>query len=65
LIESLLNDVPISWELLSDLGELLAEAELPADEGREGGRENEEDEEDEEAEDRSRGTVWSPSPADL
>ena len=60
LMESLLKDVPISWELLRDLGELRPEAELPAEEGREGGRE----EADEEEEDRSRGTVWSTS-ADL
>lgn len=74
-MESLLKEVPISWVFLMDRGELLAEAELPAEEGREGGREGgredgpeeeekEEEEEAEEAEERSNGTLWSPS-ADL
>jgi hypothetical protein len=42
------------------LGEDLAEAELPAEEGRDGGREaDSEEEQEEEVEDRSRGIVWS------
>ncbi len=42
------------------MGEDLAEAELPAEEGRDGGREaDSEEEQEEEVEDRSRGIVWS------
>ncbi len=61
-MDSLLNEVPInSWELLGHLtGEVRPEAELPAEEGRDGGLEEEEDNEEEE-DDRSRGTVWSAS----
>jgi len=47
-----------------DLGEDLAEAELPAEEGRDGGlEEDSEEEHEEEVEDRSRGIVWSASQA--